>query len=751
MKRLLVFIFSLILTGNVWAADNAVVVTTGSGLTLRSRDVGAGVQSLQQILGDTSGNAIYGTAGTANANVLTIQGIASGTVVPITGTITAVTAITNALPAGNNVIGHVIVDTTSTTAVTQPTASNLNATVVGTGTFVTQSTLAAETTKVIGTIRTLGNAGAIVDFAGQAITAPANSWLVGATFFTTPTTLTNGQASPLQMDSAGNLLVNIKTGSSSGAVAQGSTTSGQIGLLIQGAVTTAAPSYTTAQTSPLSLDTTGNLRVNVVTATGLAQGSTTSGQTASLILGAVTTASPSYTTAQSSPLSLDTAGSLRVAIVSGAGSGGTAIADGATFTEATTSFTPIGGEYVSGGGASCTTGKGCTLQMTIDRMAYTNLGKVNAVAVLTGTGAVGTGAQRIAVGTDTATIAGSAPGIAGTASSNVVTVQGIASMTKLLVTPDSVALPANQSVNVSQINAVTPLMGNGVTGTGSQRVTIASDNTAFSVNVGTLPSNASVNVAQFGGVSTSTGQVAVSTAPVTATNTALVVDLRPDSPGIIALGQTTKSASVPVTIASDQLGANTAANSLPITIGPALLGSYCMGANTGTMAAGLAGGSPVYSFRYGGANLAIVRKVSAEADDITTAFVAGAAKFDLFAARSFSASDTGGTAATLTGNNGKLRTSFATTAISDLRISSTATLTAGTRTLDAQPLASVEFAVATSIDAGLLPTTDLIRQNVGESPLVLANNEGFVIQATVPGTGTWVAAVRTCWDEVSAF
>lgn len=44
------------------------------------------------------------------------------------------------------------------------------------------------------------------------------------------------------------------------------------------------------------------------------------------------------------------------------------------------------------------------------------------------------------------------------------------------------ALTANQSVNVSQINAVTPLMGNGVTGTGSQRVTIASDNTAFSVN-----------------------------------------------------------------------------------------------------------------------------------------------------------------------------------------------------------------------------------------------------------------------------
>lgn len=40
------------------------------------------------------------------------------------------------------------------------------------------------------------------------------------------------------------------------------------------------------------------------------------------------------------------------------------------------------------------------------------------------------------------------------------------------------ALTANQSVNVSQINAVTPLMGNGVTGTGSLRVTLASDNTS---------------------------------------------------------------------------------------------------------------------------------------------------------------------------------------------------------------------------------------------------------------------------------
>jgi hypothetical protein len=112
--------------------------------------------------------------------------------------------------------------------------------------------------------------------------------------------------------------------------------------------------------------------------------------------------------------------------------------------------------------------------------------------------------------------------------------------------------------NVSQFGGTNISTGTGASGAGIPRVTISNDST--------LAANQSVNVAQFGGVSTSTGQVAVSVAPVTATNTALVVDLRPDSPGIVALGQTIKSASVPVAIASDQLGTNTAANSLPVVL-----------------------------------------------------------------------------------------------------------------------------------------------------------------------------------------
>jgi hypothetical protein len=51
-----------------------------------------------------------------------------------------------------------------------------------------------------------------------------------------------------------------------------------------------------------------------------------------------------------------------------------------------------------------------------------------------------------------------------------------------LTVDGTVSITANSSVNVAQINGVTPLMGNGTTGTGSPRVTIASDNTAFTVN-----------------------------------------------------------------------------------------------------------------------------------------------------------------------------------------------------------------------------------------------------------------------------
>lgn len=88
--------------------------------------------------------------------------------------------------------------------VRQATASNLNATVVGTGTFVTQSTLAAETTKVIGTARLLGNVGATLDSTVGAGTAPTNMLATGGLYNNTPPTPTAGQSLATQLDQAGN-------------------------------------------------------------------------------------------------------------------------------------------------------------------------------------------------------------------------------------------------------------------------------------------------------------------------------------------------------------------------------------------------------------------------------------------------------------------------------------------------------------------------------------------------------------------
>src|SRR5271154_3051808 len=85
-------------------------------------------------------------------------------------------------------------------------------------------------------------------------------------------------------------------------------------MYVAGAVTTAAPTYTTAQMNPLSLTITGLLRVDGV----YPLAATTPTTDVTFVGGAVTTAAPTYTTGQLDPLSLDTAGNLRVT-----GAGGT--------------------------------------------------------------------------------------------------------------------------------------------------------------------------------------------------------------------------------------------------------------------------------------------------------------------------------------------------------------------------------------------------------------------------------------------
>jgi hypothetical protein len=184
-------------------------------------------------------------------------------------------------------------------------------------------------------------------------------------------------------------------------------------------------------------------------------------------------------------------------------------------------------------------------------------------------------------------------------------------------------------------------------------------------------------------------------------------------------------------------------------------GSYAFDVATGTMAAGLAGGSPIFSFRWGdnSGKLALLRRVAVSMMSLGTGFTAGVGRFDLMVARAFTASDTGGNAVTLTTNNAKKRTSFPTTLLTSARISSTGTLSAGTRTLDTNALASIMFGIDTTINKVFQPTASIYEPKLGDNmwPLICSQDEGFVIQATVPATGTWQARVTCEWDEVLTY
>jgi len=194
-------------------------------------------------------------------------------------------------------------------------------------------------------------------------------------------------------------------------------------------------------------------------------------------------------------------------------------------------------------------------------------------------------------------------------------------------------------------------------------------------------------------------------------------------------------------------GGSRRVNIRPIISGT--LGEYQTALTSGVMAAGLAANSTVWSFRYTGANLCLIEKVILDGVGSIVAFAAGSATFRLFAARSFSASDSGGTAAVLTGNNCKLRTTYATTAVGDLRISSTAALTTGTRTLDSQPFGQVTNGF-TAVAGASIPEATLFDNYEAGHHQILANNEGCILQASVPATGTWTFGITVKWTEVTA-
>ena len=117
--------------------------------------------------------------------------------------------------------------------------------------------------------------------------------------------------------------------------------------------------------------------------TQYAENATTSPATGNASLGRYSSSPPSLTNGQMQMLQLDSSGNLNVNIKAGAGSGGTAIADEATFTQGTTSFTPVGGFY-NAAVTNLTSGEGGAVQLTTDRNMFVNLNKVGGSLVSLG-------------------------------------------------------------------------------------------------------------------------------------------------------------------------------------------------------------------------------------------------------------------------------------------------------------------------------------------------------------------------------
>jgi hypothetical protein len=192
--------------------------------------------------------------------------------------------------------------------------------------------------------------------------------------------------------------------------------------------------------------------------------------------------------------------------------------------------------------------------------------------------------------------------------------------------------------------------------------------------------------------------------------------------------------------------------------------SYSLGFKSGTMAAGLAGAAPIVALRWAVVGrLAVIRSLRLSAGSLV-GFTAGFATFDLIRANGFSAADTGGAAVAWTATTSNKRRltmtdsglSVAASANGEVRYSETATLSAGTRTLDTNPISVIGTSVAATAGAPLIPPMTELLPQYPAYPLVLsaasgALAEGLILRATVPATGTWQFSVAMDWEEYSEY
>jgi hypothetical protein len=207
-----------------------------------------------------------------------------------------------------------------------------------------------------------------------------------------------------------------------------------------------------------------------------------------------------------------------------------------------------------------------------------------------------------------------------------------------------------------------------------------------------------------------------------------------------------------------------ASGPLPVGTG----GAYRLSMSSGTMAASLGANSEIFQFRYvtAASRVCLIHGISISAAVLTlpavsTTVLVGPLAFRATQARGWSVAGSGGTRATMTGDNQNLRTTHATSEVNDIGICTTAALTAGTKTLDAQDIGSVVGSTGVLTAVGvqpqgiIIPKTNLMGDFAGSLafPVVCANQEGIVVRVgpAFPATMTWAFTIDIAWSEVQGF
>ena len=189
---------------------------------------------------------------------------------------------------------------------------------------------------------------------------------------------------------------------------------------------------------------------------------------------------------------------------------------------------------------------------------------------------------------------------------------------------------------------------------------------------------------------------------------------------------------------------------------------YAVAVQTGAIGAGATSNGQILSFRWSSSTeYAIIQEVSCTGIYATTAFAAGALTLKMTLARAFTASASGGTTLEFGGDsnidNAALRTTMGDSAVGNFSIATTGILTAGTQVLENNDIGQITTHTSGGVSAATpiigniyLPTTTLFKANfaAGDYPLVLAQDEGFVIRQSVPATGVWIAGFLVKWAEV---